>query len=151
MKRLIASVLFACACVGPVLADSPKAQSKDPAVIDAVRQVEQDMGKAMVAGDIDKLNQIYADDFATIGSPGEIITKQDLLTDFESFHDKLEWFENGPMDVQVFSNVAVAQGSVKEKRSRNGRDTSGEFAWMDLLEKRAGKWVVVRTLGARVS
>jgi len=151
MKRLIASVLFACACVGPVLADSPKAQSKDPAVIDAVKQVEQDMGKAMVAGDIDKLNQIYADDFATIGSPGEIITKQDLLTDFESFHDKLEWFENGPMDVQVFSNVAVAQGSVKEKRSRNGKDTSGEFAWMDLLEKRAGKWVVVRSAAARLT
>jgi ketosteroid isomerase-like protein len=150
MKRLIASVLFAYVCVGPVLADSPKAQFKDPAVIDAVKQVEQDMGKAMVAGDIDKLNQIYADDFATIESSGKIITKQNLLSDFESFHDKLEWFENGPMDVQVFGNVAVAQGSVKEKRSRNGKDTSGEFAWMDLLEKRAGKWVVVRSAAARV-
>jgi hypothetical protein len=54
MKKLIASVLFACVCVGPALADSPKAQSKDPA--DAVKQVEQGMGKAMVAGDIGKLN-----------------------------------------------------------------------------------------------
>lgn len=149
MKKLIA-VLFAWACVGLVLADSPKAQSKDPAVIDAVKQVEQDMGRAMVAGDIDKLNQIYADDFATIGSSGKIITKQNLLSDFESFHDKLEWFEVGPMDVQVFGNVAAAQGSVKEKRSRNGKDTSGEFAWMDLLEKRAGKWVVVRSAAARL-
>jgi ketosteroid isomerase-like protein len=149
MKKLIA-VLFAWACVGLVLADSPKAQSKDPAVIDAVKQVEQDMGKAMAAGDIDKLNQIYADDFATIGSSGKIITKQNLLSDFESFHDKLEWFEVGPMDVQVFGNVAAAQGSVKEKRSRNGKDTSGEFAWMDLLEKRAGKWVVVRSAAARL-
>jgi ketosteroid isomerase-like protein len=150
MKRLIASVLFACVSVGPALADSPKAQSKDPAVIDAVKQVEQDMGKAMVAGDIDKLNQIYADDFATIGSSGKITTKQNLLSDFASFHDKLEWFENGPMDVQVFGNVAVAQGSVKEKRSLNGKDTSGEFVWMDLLEKRAGKWVVLRSASARV-
>jgi hypothetical protein len=74
MKRLIGSVLFACLCTGPVLADSPEAQSKEPSVIDAVKQVEQDMGKAMVAGDIDKLSQIYADDFATIGSSGEIST-----------------------------------------------------------------------------
>jgi hypothetical protein len=73
------------------------ATASDPAVIDAVKQVEQDMGKAMVAGDIDKLNQIYADDFATIGSSGKMITKQNLLSDFESFHDKLEWFELGPM------------------------------------------------------
>jgi ketosteroid isomerase-like protein len=127
-----------------------QAQAKGTNDVDAVKQVEQDMGKAMVAVDIDKLNQIYADDWATIGSSGEIITKKNLLSDFESFHDKLEWFEIGPMDVQVFGNVAVAQGSVKEKRSRNGKDTSGEFAWMDLLEKRAGKWVVVQSADARV-
>jgi ketosteroid isomerase-like protein len=150
MKKLIASVLFAGVCVGPLLADSPKSQSKDQSVIDAVKQVEQDMGKAMVAGDIDKLDQIYADDFATVGSSGKITTKQNLMSDFESFHDKLEWFENGPMDVQVFGNVAVAQGSVKEKRTHNGKDSSGEFVWMDLLEKRAGKWVVVQSASARV-
>jgi len=124
-------------------------QAKDTSDVDAVKQVEQTMGTAMVAGDVDKLNQIYADNFATIGSDGEVVTKEALLTDFESFHDKLEWFENGPMDVQVFGDVAVAQGSVKEKRSWNGKDTSGEFAWMDLLEKRAGKWVVVRSAAAR--
>jgi ketosteroid isomerase-like protein len=117
--------------------------------IDAIKQVEQTMGSAMVAGDVDKLKQIYADDFATVGSDGKVVTKETLLSDFESFHDKLEWFEDGPMDVRVFGNVAVAQGSVKEKRSRNGKDTSGEFAWMDLLEKRAGKWVVVRSAAAR--
>lgn len=150
MKELIASILFASVCGGTVLADSPQSQSKDQTVIDAVKQIEQDMGRAMVAGDIDKLDQIYADDFATIGSSGKIITKQNLMTDFESFHDKLEWFENGPMDVQVFGNVAVAQGSVKEKRTHNGKDTGGEFVWMDLLEKRAGKWVVVQSASARV-
>ena len=127
-----------------------RTQAKDTSDVDAVKQVEQTMGSAMVAGDVDKLNQIYADNFATIGSDGKVVTKEALLTDFESFHDKLEWFENGPMDVQVFGNVAVAQGSVKERRSWNGKDTSGEFAWMDLLEKRAGKWVVVRSAAARV-
>jgi ketosteroid isomerase-like protein len=127
-----------------------RTQAKDTSDVDAVKQVEQTMGSAMVAGDVDKLNQIYADNFATIGSDGKVVTKEALLTDFESFHDKLEWFENGPMDVQVFGNVAVAQGSVKERRSWNGKDTSGEFAWMDLLERRAGKWVVVRSAAARV-
>ncbi len=128
----------------------PQAQSKDTSDVDAVKQVGEDMGKAMVAVDIDKLNEIFADDWATVGSSGKIMTKETLLSDFRSFHDKLEWFENGPTDVQVFGNVALAQGSVKEKRSRNGKDTSGQFLWQDLLEKRAGKWVVVRSAGARV-
>ena len=150
MKKLTALLSFACACVGLVLADSPRAPLNDPTDVAAIKQVEQDMGNAMVASDIDKLSQIYADDFATVGSSGKVTTKKDLVADFESFHDKLEWFENGPMDVQVLGNVALAQGSVKEKRSQNGKDTSGQFAWMDLLNKRDGKWVVVRSAAARV-
>ena len=127
-----------------------RSQTKETSDTDAVKQVEQTMGSAMVAGDVDKLNQIYADNFATVGSDGELITKKTLLTDFASFHDKLEWFENGPMDVQVFGDVALAQGLVKEKRSRNGEDTSGQFFWQDVLQKRAGKWVVWRSAAARV-
>jgi hypothetical protein len=35
------------------------------------------MGDAMVRANIDKLNQIYADDFATVASSGKVITKKD--------------------------------------------------------------------------
>jgi ketosteroid isomerase-like protein len=149
MKTFTVAVLFASLCVGLATAGSPQ-PTNDPAVVSDLKQLEQDMGDAMVKLDIAKLDQIYADDFATIGSSGKIISKQDLLRDFESFHDKLESFENGPMDVQVFGDVAVVHGSVTEKRTRDGKDTSGEFVWMDLLKKRAGKWVVVRSAGAKV-
>ena len=56
-------------------------QSKDPTVIEAVKQVEQSMGKAMVDGDIEKLKEIYADDFASVGSDGKRTTKQNLVSD----------------------------------------------------------------------
>ncbi len=150
MKKLVGTVLFTCMCAGLVVAEVPKAQSKDPVVIDAVKQVAQDMGNAMVAGDIDKLNQIFADDWATFDSSGKIFTKERLLSDFKSGKHKLLSFENGPIDVQVFGDVAVAQGSVKENRIDDGKDTSGQFLWMDLLKKREGKWSVVRSAGARV-
>src|SRR5438876_1165768 len=149
IKKFVGTVLFTCVCAGLVLAQPLEAPSNDPAAVDAVKQVGQDMGDAMVAGDIDKLNQIFADDWATVDSSGKIFTKESLLSDFKSGKHKLEWFENGPVDVQVFGDVAVAQGSVKEKRIQDGKDTSGQFLWMDLLKKRAGKWAVVRTLGAR--
>jgi hypothetical protein len=54
------------------------------------------------------------------------------------------------MDVQVLGNVAVGHGSVTEKRIWDGKDISGEGVWMDLLEKHAGKWVIVRSEGAFV-
>ena len=150
MKKLAGAVLFTSLCAGLVLAQPLEAPSNDPAVVGAVKQVGQDMGDAMVAGDIDKLNQIFADDWVTVDSSGKIFTKESLLSDFKSGGHKLEWFENGPIDVQVFGDVAMAQGSVKEKRTDKGKDTSGQFLWMDLLKKRAGKWAVVRSAGARV-
>ncbi len=126
------------------------APSNDPTAVAAIRQLGRDMGDAMVATDIDKLNQIYADDWATVASSGKVVTKEALLNDFKSFHDKLVSYELGPIDVQVFGDVAVAYGGVTEKRIRDGKDVSGEFVYMDLLKKRAGKWVVVHSAGARV-
>jgi ketosteroid isomerase-like protein len=149
MKTLITAIMFASIGVGVSAAQPPKA-SQDPTDISAIKQLEQDMGDAMVHVDINRLSQIYADDFATLGRSGKIITKADLLNDFKSFHDKLESFENGPIDVQVFGNVAVANGSVTEERVRDGKSASGEFVWVDLLEKRAGRWEVVRSAGSRV-
>jgi len=124
--------------------------STDQAEMEAVRQVGRDMGDAMVAADIDKLNQIFADDWATVGRSGKLVTKEQVLSDFKSGKDKLVSYELGPIDVQVLGDLAVQIGTVSEKRIRDGKDISGEGIYMDLLKKRAGKWVVVRSAGARV-
>jgi ketosteroid isomerase-like protein len=126
------------------------APAGDPTDIETVKQLERGMGDAMVAVDIDKLNQIFADDWATIGASGKIVTKEKVLGDFESGKDKLVSFELGPMDVQVLGDVAVAHGTVTEKRIREGKEVGGQGIYMDLLKKRAGKWVVVRTAGEMV-
>jgi hypothetical protein len=55
------------------------------------------------------------------------------------------------VNVQAFGDVAVAQAGVKEKRIQDGKDDSGQFAFLDLFKKRSGKWVIVRTLSARRS
>jgi ketosteroid isomerase-like protein len=132
------------------LPDSFKAVP-DPSAAEEIKKLEQDIGDAMVAGDLEKLNLAYADDFATIGSSGKLFRKKDLLDDFKSGEHKLVSFELGPVNVQAFGNVAVAQAGVKEKRIQDGKDYSGQSAFVDLFEKRSGKWVIVRTLSARPS
>ena len=136
--------------LGGDLPDSFKAVP-DPSAAEEIKKLEQDIGDAMVAVDLEKLNQAYADDFATIGSSGKLFRKEDFLHDFKSGEHKLVSFELGPVNVQAFGNVAVAQAGVKEKRIQDGKDFSGQFAFVDLFEKRSGKWVIVRTLSARPS
>ena len=150
MKRLIAWALVAAACVGVASAGSAQTPWNDPAVVETLKQIERDMGQAMVAVDIETLNRIFADDWTSIGASGTVVTKEKMLRDFKSVHDRLEAFELGPMDVQVKGNVAVVHGSVTEKRTRGGKDVGGEYVWMDLMEKRNGTWVVTRSAGAKV-
>jgi ketosteroid isomerase-like protein len=153
MRKLTTLVLFACVCVGLVLADSPKvrfspkAPFNDPTDLATIKQIEREMGDAIVAVDIEKLNQIYADDFAMIGSSGKILTKASILQQIESGKYKLVSYELGPIDAQVLGNVAVGHGAVTEKRIADGKAVSVELIYMDFFEKRAGKWVLVSSGG----
>ena len=158
-SRWFAMLLLCSALVGWVsfsirdaaaMGKGNSAPAGDQADIEAIRQLGRDMGDAMVAVDIDKLNQIFADDWASVGASGKIVTKESVLDNFKSGKDKLVSYELGPIDVQVLGDVAVAHGTVTEKRTRDGKDISGKGVYMDLLKKRAGKWVVVRSGAAMV-
>ena len=144
--RRTTSILFVLISLLPTIPSQVQCQtqSKDPADIEAVKQVELDLGNFQISGEFDKYSQLYADDFAIVVSSGKVVNKTKLLS--AGFPDKLAWFETGPMDIQMFGNVALGQGIVREKRNENGKVTNPQLFWGDLLEKRAGKWVVVRSL-----
>jgi ketosteroid isomerase-like protein len=127
---------------------STGAPAGDPTDIEAVTKVERAMGDAMMALDMDKLSQIYADDWATVSGSGKIVTKEGVLQAIKSGKNKLVSYELGPVDVQVIGDVAVAHGTVTETRLRDGKEVSSEGVYMDLLKKRAGKWAVVCSGGA---
>lgn len=145
MKVLIkiALVVIGCLSMDPVLAQ-PKPAAEAHGVADTIHQLERDWVDAMIAGDIDKLNQIVADDW-TEGIPGKIGTKASFLADVRSGRHKLETCTFGPSDVKVFGDVAVLQGSVTETSSTDGQHTTYQVGYMDVWVKRGARWVVVRS------
>ena len=149
MRTFFGVLVLAWSCIVPqvVRAEAP---AQDSGEVETLKRLGQQMGDAMIARDIDALDRIFADDWAAGGASGKEVTKESMLRAFKSGTDTLESFVLGPMDVQVLGNVAADKGSVTEKRHRDGKDVSGEFLYMDLLEKRAGTWVVIRSAGMRV-
>jgi ketosteroid isomerase-like protein len=143
-----------CAGIGLAFADaqapSDEAPAKGPSISQEIKQIEHDWADAMTAGDLDKVGQIVADDWIGIGYDGSKASKQRLLADVKAGKDKAESIEVGPMDVKVLGIVAVVQGSDTEKSVMNGKDTSGNWVWMDVFVKRQGKWVAVRSQSAMV-
>ena len=150
MKKLAVIALLACVCSGLVVAEPPKASAENARVAQMLRQQAQDLGDAMVAGDMAKIEHIFAPEWVSLGIGGKLVDRETALTNIKSGNHKLQSFELGPMDVQVFGNVAIIQGSVTEKRVWEGKDNSGLFVFMDVVEKRGDDWVIVRSTGARV-
>jgi hypothetical protein len=72
MKNLVATVLFTCICAGLVLAQNPKASSNDASVAEILKQQAQDFGDAIRDVDADKLKEILAEDWVSLGSSGRI-------------------------------------------------------------------------------
>ena len=145
MKNLVATVLFTCICAGLVLAQNPKASSNDASDVVALNQLAQDFGDAIKDVDSDKFNQILAEDWQSLGASGKVLTREGFLSDLKAGYHKLESFKIGPMYVKVFDNVGVIQGTVSEKRTDRGEDTSGYGSFMDVCVKRGDKWVIVRS------
>ena len=149
MKALLKIVLVVIGCVSldPVLAQPPNAPAQAASVYDTIMQLSHEWGDAEMASDVDKVNQIIADDW-TADYPGHLVTKAALLGDIKSGKGKLLTYELGPHEVKTFGEVAVVQGSVTERRA--GSDGVLHFAYMDVWTKRGGKWQVVRSLWKKI-
>ena len=140
MKACIAIVwtLISCVALAPAVAE--------PAgVAETIKQLESEWTEAMIHVDLDKLNQIVAEDWSEIGGSGKIGTKASFLDDVKSGAHKLETCEFGPRDVKVLGDVAVLSGSVTEQRLAGGQLSTIRVAYMDVWVKRGGRWVVVRS------
>lgn len=149
MKALLKMVMVLVACVSldPVLAEPARAAPQASAVYDAIMQRTHEWADAEMASDVDKLNQIVADDWIA-GYPGHPITKADLLGDVRSGKGKLLSCDLGPHEVKELGDVAVVQGSVTERRA--GTDGIIRAAYMDVWSKRGGKWWVIRSFWKKI-
>ncbi len=146
--KILGVVLLVCAGLGLAYGQGKRAAASADA--EQLRQVERDWTDAMKAGDVNRLGHILADDWSGLNSEGARYTKEQYLGDLKSGASKLESFEFGPMDVKFIGPVAVVQGSDTEKSSLKGKDTSGKWVWMDVFEKRDGRWEAVRSQSAKV-
>ena len=149
MRKLLGLVLVVCISTGLALAQGTAAKKPAKAgssAAEELKQVERDWVAGQKAGDAEKIGQLIADDWAGLSFDGKKYNKQQYLADFKSGAEKYESVELGPMDVRVFGNIGVVQGSDTEKSSYKGKDTSGKYVWMDVFQKnKDGKWQAVRS------
>lgn len=156
MKRLIAIVVSAGVCGALIAACSVRKPSGSSDVAQILRKIELNWEDAVQARDVDRVGQIEADDWRSVGHDGKVETKEDDLNGLRSGKGGHVEAELGPYDVKLLGDdVAVVQSTLTDKSAAaagtghdGGRPT---YAYMDVWVKRDGKWVVVRSQTARVN
>jgi ketosteroid isomerase-like protein len=113
--------------------------------------LEAAWSKAMTQKDIPALTAIVAEDWTGQNDSGKTETRSGYLAGIKSGEMATASMSNHDLNVRLFHNIALVQGMDDEKSSFKGKDSSGTYTWMDVFEKRGGKWVAIASQVTRVT
>jgi hypothetical protein len=104
----------------------------------------------MIHRDLATLDRLVGADWTIQSDSGTMGTKAGVLDDVRSGALVVTRFKLHDIHVRVLGNVAFVQGFDDEVSSYKGKDNSGTYNWLDVWEKRDGRWVSVATQLTRV-
>jgi ketosteroid isomerase-like protein len=136
MKTLVSACAVLMLMTGAAAAGK---MMKEQELID----LESAWSKAMVQKDTATVASIVADDWMGQNDSGKMADKARLIDEIKSGKTSATSMMNHDVRVRMMRGMAIVQGMDDEKSTAKGKDTSGTYTWMDVFEKRDGKWQAV--------
>ena len=123
-----------------------------------VRELEQQLAKAVVRGDRDFFERNLADDFTHTSHTGAFKTKAQWMSE-SKFSDarqspgatRYDAFELDELAVRVYGETAVVTGrSTPKGTTAKGELITGQFRFLRIWVKRQSRWQAVAFEGTRI-
>jgi ketosteroid isomerase-like protein len=99
--------------------------------------------EALMSGDLQVLEQIFADDYVQHNESGQAFTKQDVLNNFRTGAIRYPSIISTGRTIRVFGDMAVVNGLESDEVERAGQRTAVRYVYLDVLLKRNGEWKLV--------
>jgi hypothetical protein len=131
--RLLQSLLLA-------LALAPPATQAAAGVEDEINQAEERRYAAMIAGHMDSVADLLADEFMFNQPRGAIATKASLLEQLKSGEVKVYKVERYDVTMHVYGTTASVMGSTRLDREIKGERRVVLLRSLDLWALRDGRW-----------
>ncbi|WP_296599134.1 nuclear transport factor 2 family protein [Phenylobacterium sp.] len=106
--------------------------------------------EAQVHSDKAALERLLADDYVLHNSAGQRQDKQSFIADQVAPGYKLEPFEVTDKVEKVMGDAAVLGGVARARGTSGGQPYDVKLRFVDVWEKRNGRWVVVLSQATRV-
>jgi ketosteroid isomerase-like protein len=141
--------LAGCIVVASSLTTSPAAAGDAAAA--QVLQRDEEMAHAVVSGDLQRLEDIYADDYVYVGSDGRQITRAERLGAFRSGALRYLGTTHTGVTVRVYGETAVVQGQTHSRVELNGKTLEGDFRYVGIWVRQGSRWRIVLTQATRIA
>jgi hypothetical protein len=116
---------------------------------DVLRLLE-DGDRALIAGDVDGLSGIFADDYVQYDESGNACTKHDVLAKLASGAIRfVSMFSTGRQIAILRDNLAIVHGAEDDMVEQGGERFPVRYGYTDVAMKRDGRWQIVGSQLAR--
>ncbi|MDP9253377.1 MAG: nuclear transport factor 2 family protein [Verrucomicrobiota bacterium] len=117
-----------------------------------LKALEQQWSDAYKNGDTAILKSIEAEDFKLVDPDGKVVTKAQDIKELGDKTFKVESFSFDELNVRMLSeNFAYVTGLQILKGAYKGEDISGQYRFLDVFQKKGGKWQAIASQVTRVA
>jgi hypothetical protein len=108
-------------------------------------QINSDVGLALVHSDVAKLDRLLADDYRYVGDAGLTLTKQDILTLYNTGNLNYEYLTTNDPKIDVSSDLTkgTVSGHARSKGHLRHVPFTDSYFYRNSFEKRQGRWQLV--------
>ena len=138
---LAALIITTCSLSG--LANNPQESSEVSSDVAELSRLEQVWNDAYVHGNIEPLEQLFADDLVVTMTDMALLTKAQSIRLLRSGHLKFPRYQTSDIRIRVYNDAAVVTGRLQRTRTVNGNNIDDDWRFTKVYVRRAGKWQVV--------
>ncbi|MDQ6904432.1 MAG: nuclear transport factor 2 family protein [Bacteroidota bacterium] len=117
----------------------------------AVRQVINELLKALQTSNTAELNRIYASDFTFVNVDGVLTTKAQRIAALKTGKIKYKSLSLQNVKIRIYGDAAVANFSGEAKFASGNENLDGQFMTTSTFVKTNGRWEEVAAQSAKIS
>jgi ketosteroid isomerase-like protein len=149
MKHLLSLAALVVLTTGGLVRSSVSA-TKSSTVAEQLSQIEHQLAKAWVERDRDTINNILASDWTVTDIAGRVLTKAQVLQEFDSQDRQIESGSIDDIKVRELGDVAIVTGKTTLTGQYKGNRSTLSLRFTDVFVKRDGHWQVVASQGTQI-
>src|SRR5262245_38123606 len=126
-------------------------ETSQPDIANKIKDIENELARAVVANDAETLRRIEADTYVYTDSDAKVSTRDEFIKDYQSGKSRVTALRFDEMVVTTYDDAAVVRGVLTVSRVDNGVDLSRKSRYTRFYVKFPDGWRAVAGHSSKIN